>query len=74
MQLYESVDDLERLNILVDFDEDGYLLQIFAKHVVDRPTMFVEVIQRNGFGGFGAGNFRALFQAYEREQALRNNL
>lgn len=65
---------LERLNILVDFDERGYLLQIFAKHVGDRPTAFVEIIQRNEFDGFGAGNFKSLFEAFEREQALRGNL
>lgn len=67
-------DVLERLNILVDFDERGYLLQIFAKHVGNRPTVFVEVIQRNDFDGFGAGNFKSLFEAFEREQALRGNL
>ncbi|KAJ5589824.1 hypothetical protein N7450_003796 [Penicillium hetheringtonii] len=69
-----DVDVLERLNILVDFDERGYLLQIFAKHVGDRPTVFLEVIQRKGFDGFGAGNFKSLFEAFEREQALRGNL
>lgn len=69
-----DVDVLERLNVLVDFDERGYLLQIFAKHVGDRPTVFVEVIQRNDFDGFGAGNFKSLFEAFEREQALRGNL
>ena len=69
-----EVDVLERLNILVDFDERGYLLQIFAKHVGDRPTVFLEVIQRKGFDGFGAGNFKGLFEAFEREQALRGNL
>jgi 4-hydroxyphenylpyruvate dioxygenase len=67
-------DELERLNILVDFDERGYLLQIFAKHVGNRPTVFVEVIQRNDFDGFGAGNFKSLFEAFERKQALRGNL
>lgn len=69
-----DVDVLERLNILVDFDERGYLLQIFSKHVGDRPTVFIEVIQRNSFDGFGAGNFKSLFEAFEREQALRGNL
>lgn len=68
-----DVDVLERLNILVDFDERGYLLQIFSKHVGDRPTVFTEVIQRNSFDGFGAGNFKSLFEAFEREQALRGN-
>ncbi|KAJ5322069.1 4-hydroxyphenylpyruvate dioxygenase [Penicillium brevicompactum] len=68
-----DVDVLERLNILVDFDDRGYLLQIFSKHVGDRPTVFTEVIQRNSFDGFGAGNFKSLFEAFEREQALRGN-
>ncbi|KAJ6113940.1 hypothetical protein N7523_007257 [Penicillium sp. IBT 18751x] len=72
--LAADLDVLERLNILVDFDERGYLLQIFAKHIGDRPTVFVEVIQRNDFDGFGAGNFKSLFEAFEREQALRGNL
>lgn len=70
----ESIDILQKLHILIDFDEGGYLLQIFAKHVVDRPTVFLEVIQRNNFDGFGAGNFKALFEAFERDQALRGNL
>ncbi|EEP80288.1 4-hydroxyphenylpyruvate dioxygenase [Uncinocarpus reesii 1704] len=70
----ESLDILQKLNILIDFDKGGYLLQIFSKHVLDRPTVFVEIIQRNNFDGFGAGNFRALFEAFEREQALRGNL
>lgn len=72
--LAADVDVLERLNILVDFDERGYLLQIFSKHVGDRPTVFIEVIQRNSFDGFGAGNFKSLFEAFEREQDLRGNL
>ncbi|MCJ1309083.1 hypothetical protein MMC25_002738 [Agyrium rufum] len=63
-----------QLNILIDFDEGGYLLQIFTKPVLDRPTVFMEIIQRHGFDGFGAGNFRALFEAVEREQAKRGNL
>ncbi|PWY87667.1 putative 4-hydroxyphenylpyruvate dioxygenase [Aspergillus heteromorphus CBS 117.55] len=70
-ELKEDIDTLQKLHILVDFDEKGYLLQIFTKHVVDSPTMFLEVIQRNNFDGFGAGNFKSLFEAYEREQALR---
>ncbi|KAM5441972.1 putative 4-hydroxyphenylpyruvate dioxygenase [Microsporum ferrugineum] len=74
MTLNEDIEALRAQNILVDFDERGYLLQIFAKHVVDRPTVFIEVIQRNNFDGFGAGNFKALFEAFEREQALRGNL
>lgn len=74
MVLNESIDLLQKLHILVDFDEGGYLLQLFAKHVLDRPTVFLEVIQRNNFNGFGAGNFKALFEAFERDQALRGNL
>ncbi|KKZ67977.1 4-hydroxyphenylpyruvate dioxygenase 2 [[Emmonsia] crescens] len=70
----ESIDTLQALNILIDFDEQGYLLQIFTKHVLDRPTVFLEVIQRNNFDGFGAGNFKSLFEAFEREQAARGNL
>jgi 4-hydroxyphenylpyruvate dioxygenase len=70
----ESIPDLDRLGILVDKDEEGYLLQIFTKPVVDRPTVFFEVIQRKGSRGFGKGNFKALFEAIEREQALRGNL
>ncbi len=70
----ESIPDLDRLGILVDRDEEGYLLQIFTKPVVDRPTVFFEVIQRKGSRGFGKGNFKALFEAIEREQALRGNL
>ncbi|MGH9064591.1 MAG: 4-hydroxyphenylpyruvate dioxygenase [Acidimicrobiales bacterium] len=67
-------DDLTRLNILVDRDEDGYLLQVFAEMIGDRPTVFLEIIQREGATGFGAGNFKALFEAIEREQAKRGNL
>jgi 4-hydroxyphenylpyruvate dioxygenase len=63
-----------RLRILVDRDEDGYLLQIFTKTAQDRPTLFFEVIERHGARGFGEGNFKALFEAIEREQALRGNL
>jgi len=73
-QLEEGIDKLEAMNILVDQDEEGYLLQIFSKPVVDRPTMFFEIIQRKGSRGFGKGNFRALFEAIEREQELRGNL
>ena len=62
------------LGILVDRDDDGYLLQLFTKPVHDRPTLFFEVIQREGSQGFGAGNFKALFEAIEREQAERGNL
>lgn len=70
----ESWDDLARLGILVDRDEEGYLLQIFTEPVQDRPTVFYEIIQRHGSRGFGAGNFKALFEAIEREQARRGNL
>ena len=66
--------DLRRLGILVDEDHDGYLLQVFTENAGDRPTLFFEIIQREGATGFGAGNFRALFEAIEREQARRGNL
>lgn len=70
----ENIQDLERLGILVDRDEEGYLLQIFTKPVSDRPTLFYEIIQRKGARGFGIGNFKALFEAIEREQEIRGNL
>jgi len=70
----EPVDALAALGILVDRDPDGYLLQIFTKPVEDRPTVFYEIIQRKGARSFGAGNFKALFEAIEREQELRGNL
>ena len=70
----EPVGRLEELGILVDRDPDGYLLQIFTKPVEDRPTLFYEIIQRKGARSFGKGNFKALFEAIEREQALRGNL
>lgn len=70
----EPVSVLEELGILVDRDPDGYLLQIFTKPVQDRPTVFYEIIQRKGARSFGKGNFKALFEAIEREQALRGNL
>jgi 4-hydroxyphenylpyruvate dioxygenase len=70
----ENWDDLKRLGILVDKDEDGYLLQIFTHNLQDRPTVFFEIIQRKGAKGFGDGNFKALFEAIEAEQALRGNL
>jgi 4-hydroxyphenylpyruvate dioxygenase len=69
-----QIEALQRNGILVDKDEDGYLLQIFTKPVQDRPTGFFEVIERHGAKGFGAGNFKALFEAIEREQATRGNL
>jgi 4-hydroxyphenylpyruvate dioxygenase len=70
----EPVDQLEQLGILVDRDEEGYMLQIFTKPVEDRPTLFYEIIQRKGSRSFGKGNFKALFEAIEREQAARGNL
>jgi 4-hydroxyphenylpyruvate dioxygenase len=70
----EDLDALQQLGILVDFDDAGYLLQIFTKPVQDRPTLFLEIIQRRVHEGFGVGNFRSLFEAIEREQALRGNL
>ena len=70
----EPVDVLAKLGILVDRDPDGYLLQIFSKPVQDRPTLFYEIIQRKGARSFGKGNFKALFEAIEREQAARGNL
>jgi 4-hydroxyphenylpyruvate dioxygenase len=73
-EIKESLDDLRRLGILVDRDDEGYMLQIFTKPIGDRPTMFLEVIERHGARGFGEGNFKALFEAIEREQELRGNL
>uniref|UniRef100_A0A9L0S0M8 4-hydroxyphenylpyruvate dioxygenase n=1 Tax=Equus caballus TaxID=9796 RepID=A0A9L0S0M8_HORSE len=74
IRVKESIDVLEELKILVDYDEKGYLLQIFTKPTQDRPTLFLEVIQRHNHQGFGAGNFNALFKAFEEEQDLRGNL
>jgi 4-hydroxyphenylpyruvate dioxygenase len=70
----EDISELEKLAILVDADEEGYLLQIFTKPVEDRPTLFYEIIQRMGAKGFGAGNFKALFESIEREQEKRGTL
>ena len=70
----EDIAPLQELGILVDRDDEGYLLQIFTRPVEDRPTLFYEIIQRKGAKSFGAGNFKALFEAIEREQALRGNL
>jgi 4-hydroxyphenylpyruvate dioxygenase len=70
----EEIAPLKELGILVDRDDEGYLLQIFTKPVQDRPTMFFEIIQRKGAQSFGKGNFKALFESIEREQALRGNL
>jgi 4-hydroxyphenylpyruvate dioxygenase len=73
-EIEEDLEALKKLNILIDRDEDGYLLQIFTKPVQDRPTVFYEIIQRKGAKSFGKGNFKALFEAIEREQALRGTL
>jgi 4-hydroxyphenylpyruvate dioxygenase len=73
-EISEDYEDLRRLKILADRDEDGYLLQIFTKTAQDRPTVFFEVIERHGATTFGEGNFKALFESIEREQALRGNL
>jgi len=73
-KITEDLDTIQKLNILVDFDETGYLLQIFTKNMQDRPTVFLEVIQRHGHQGFGAGNFKALFEAIEIDQGARGNL
>jgi 4-hydroxyphenylpyruvate dioxygenase len=73
-EIDESLEELRKMNILVDRDEDGYLLQIFTKPVEDRPTLFYEIIQRKGAKSFGKGNFKALFESIEREQELRGNL
>ena len=73
-EIDEDVADLKRLGILVDRDDEGYLLQIFTKPIGDRPTVFFEIIERHGARGFGEGNFKALFEAIEREQELRGNL
>ncbi len=70
----EDVQQLAELGILVDHDDEGYLLQVFSKPIVNRPTVFFEVIERKGARGFGEGNFKALFEALEREQELRGNL
>jgi 4-hydroxyphenylpyruvate dioxygenase len=70
----EDVTPLKELGILVDRDDEGYLLQLFSKPVEDRPTIFFEIIQRKGAKSFGKGNFKALFEAIEREQELRGNL
>jgi 4-hydroxyphenylpyruvate dioxygenase len=74
LTLNEDFETLKSLDILIDFDEGGYLLQLFTKHLMDRPTVFIEIIQRNNFSGFGAGNFKSLFEAIEREQEARGNL
>lgn len=73
-EIKEDLEDLKRMNILVDRDEEGYLLQIFTKPIQDRPTVFFEIIERHGARSFGKGNFKALFEAIEREQELRGTL
>ena len=73
-EIKEDKEEIKRLNILVDRDEDGYLLQLFTKPVQDRPTVFYEIIQRAGAKSFGKGNFKALFESIEREQAVRGTL
>jgi 4-hydroxyphenylpyruvate dioxygenase len=73
-EIDEAIDTIRDLGILVDRDEEGYLLQLFTMPVEDRPTLFFEIIQRKGSRGFGKGNFRALFESIEREQAVRGNL
>ena len=70
----EDIEPLKKLGILVDRDDEGYLLQIFTKPVEDRPTLFFEIIQRKGAKSFGKGNFKALFESIELEQAKRGNL
>jgi 4-hydroxyphenylpyruvate dioxygenase len=73
-EIDEDMEALRKLGILVDRDDEGYLLQLFTKPVEDRPTLFYEVIQRKGSKGFGQGNFQALFESIERAQAERGNL
>jgi len=73
-ELKEDIEALKKLGIMIDADEEGYLLQIFTKPVEDRPTLFFEIIQRMGARGFGAGNFKALFESIEKEQAKRGTL
>jgi 4-hydroxyphenylpyruvate dioxygenase len=73
-EIDEAIDMIRQLGILVDRDDEGYLLQLFTRPVEDRPTVFFELIHRKGSKGFGKGNFKALFEAIEREQALRGNL
>lgn len=73
-EIEENLEELKEQNILIDHDDDGYLLQIFTKPVQDRPTVFYEIIQRKGAQSFGKGNFKALFESIEREQELRGNL
>jgi 4-hydroxyphenylpyruvate dioxygenase len=73
-EIDEEIEALRKLKILVDRDDQGYLLQLFTKPIVDRPTLFIEIIQRKGARSFGKGNFKALFEAIEREQEVRGTL
>jgi 4-hydroxyphenylpyruvate dioxygenase len=74
VKVAEDIDILQSLNILIDYDDQGYLLQLFSKPLQDRPTFFIEVIQRRNHQGFGAGNFKSLFESIERDQDARGNL
>lgn len=74
LEVKEDLEILQKMKILVDYDDKGYLLQIFTKPVEDRPTLFYEIIQRHNHSGFGAGNFKSLFVAIEMEQERRGNL
>lgn len=74
VKVHEDLNTLEELSILIDYDDKGYLLQLFTKPVEDRPTLFFEIIQRRNHEGFGVGNFKALFESIEREQGARGNL
>ena len=74
VKVSENIDALQKNKILIDYDEKGYLLQIFTKPLEDRPTLFYEVIQRRNHQGFGAGNFKSLFVSIEQEQGRRGNL
>lgn len=74
IKVSEDIDVLQKNKILIDYDDKGYLLQIFTKPVEDRPTLFFEVIQRRNHEGFGAGNFKSLFVSIEEEQNKRGNL
>merc|ERR1712183_81214 len=74
VQVKEDLAILQKLKILIDYDDNGYLLQIFSKPVQDRPTVFIEIIQRRNHQGFGAGNFKALFECIEIDQKARGNL
>ena len=74
LQVKEDLALLQKLKILIDYDDNGYLLQIFTKPLQDRPTVFLEIIQRHNHQGFGAGNFKALFECIELDQAARGNL